>query len=231
MGFFYIYNMKKVINVLDIESSLDGDPNVKIINGKLSVLNIKQHVYNTPLIPNFIINNTEKLKIFNEINKVYGKKDKNLKKYLLLFIFFGVFLVTISPKKTFNFFYLKTKNKYIEDFQDAFNYNIFKIKNKILKRIFFIFYSFFIILSFIKFLMTKNPTNDEWGWEESYNWTAIYDSLVKYGYDSNTTYPIRVGRNLNGSNYLYYAKDGNHRTFLLKQMYPEGKEIEVLFEN
>ena len=44
MGFFYIYNMKKVINVLDIESSLDGDPNVKIINGKLSVLNIKQHV-------------------------------------------------------------------------------------------------------------------------------------------------------------------------------------------
>jgi hypothetical protein len=73
--------------------------------------------------------------------------------------------------------------------------------------------------------------------ENHYNWTKLYKSLLKNGYDpekfssiNNNVGFIKVVKNESlGGKYPYMCVDGNHRLFLLKKIYKD-KKIRVLID-
>ena len=64
-----------------------------------------------------------------------------------------------------------------------------------------------------------------------YDWEKLYKSFLGYGYSPEKFgYPITVSSNKRNNHFKYYVRDGNHRVFLLKQMYPKGKKIKVIID-
>lgn len=148
-----------------------------------------------------------------------------------LYIFFGLPFTLLSQKKTFSFLQKNTHNT-------IFDLNIYnlKIETKILTNFILYFISVYFLMKKHKVYMFPHL---------DYNWDSLYKSIRKNGF---IPYRYKEEDNLYGKELIkinaciihknnidtkhqYKSLNGNHRIYLLKQMYPKGKEIEVLFEN
>lgn len=227
MGFFYICNMKKIVNILDISTRFDREEqeskyfykNEKMLHIKNGVLEINKSPMNRLI---------EKHK--KNVNFVDNENLFNKYRFLhYIFIILGLPLMILIPKSTFYFLYIKTSNI-------VFDYEIYDIKPKFVRGIGAYLFVVFFILKEGKGLKYLNNFNYIETFDYChYNWEKLYKSLLSKGYQSSKGYQPKI--RIKEKNFLeknnnieYYATDGNHRIYLLKQMYPEGKEIEVLFE-
>ncbi len=115
--------------------------------------------------------------------------------------------------------------------------NLFiELKNKI-KNINFFYYPLLIsflplslfLPKFMYYIFLKKSINmyniykDTFGYLY-YDWQFLYNSLNKEGYYPKNNSHIKIFI----KNNKFYISDGNHRVYLLKKMYPKGKDIEVM---
>lgn len=206
--------------------------NINEIKSYYDDKNLPFYIENDTLISSFSLlpykidqHNSQTLVIKKLPNKFYIKVISSLIVFFTLAIPFTI----LTPKLTYKILYKCTN-------LDIFNYNIFRI-TKPIKRLFFLFYTLLMML-FVPYIIINIKTIYESEFElteEYYNWSKLYKSLLKNGYDpekfssfNNNVGFIKIRKNKElGSKYPYTCTDGNHRVFLLKKIY-EDKKIKVL---
>jgi hypothetical protein len=209
------------LNISEIRSYFD-DKNLPFYIEDDVMLTLKK--WNLPYTIN---HNTRRLTIKKLPKKFYAKVISSL----IVFFIFGIPFTILSPRLTYKILY-----KYVN--LDIFDYNIFII-SKPIKRLFFLFYTLLMVL-YVPYIIINIKTIYEERFElteNHYNWTKLYKSLIKNGYDpekfssfNNNVGFIKVAKNKNlGCKYPYMCVDGNHRLFLLKKIYKD-KKIRVLID-
>ena len=219
MGFFYINVMKPItVNILNIHTYFDKEENTlgdKLFRINGGTLNINDS-FECP---------------------TREKESYRIILFYWLYMVLGLPFTLFSPKKTFSFFYKHT-------FNDIFDLNIFnlKIETKILTNFILYFISVYFL---IKFIWANNKEDKKLYFPHlDYDWNSLYKSIKKngfipYRYKEEDNLSIKelikinacvIRKNNIDTKHQYKSLNGNHRIYLLKQMYPEGKEIEVLFE-
>ena len=215
----------KLININDIECRFD--------KGK-RIFSIENEKIIREKLPN--LKDVERSKIsdyidgINHVKKLTNKEYNKIVFYFTLFTLIGLPLVIISPQLTFNFFHKKIHVPSVTI--DIFDYNIYNINPPLLNRLIFILITLFFIGYLPTLILNKNKFSKRIIYPQYfYNWEKLYKSFLHYGYiPEKFGYPITISNNERNNHFKYYARDGNHRVFLLKHMYPEGKKIKVVVD-
>ena len=170
------------------------------------------------------------------------KKTFNINNMTTIFDNKGFFLevkdnkIIIKKPSIFSYHHLKNIIYFWFNFFFIIRINlIIKLKNKI-KNTNFFYYPILLLLlplslflpKLIYYIFLKKNINIWVIYKDSfdylyYDWRNLHNSLTKEGYNPENNSYVKISI----KNNKYIITDGNHRVYLLKQMYPEGKEIDV----
>lgn len=172
-----------------------------------------------------LVNNKIKVKVYDDnISKFF---------YFTLFLLIGLPFTILSPFKTFNFFYKKTRLYFFSDIymiknnRHVTSFNPFVVILYLLygKKIRFVFYYLFSVI-ICPYYLFKFCITGKSSFVSDYDWTELYKKLKTEGYNPQKNSYIKVSKYKN----YYICNDGNHRHKILESFFSRETMVDVIYE-